>query len=180
MSIEKANNNSSMPPKPRELRIVGVSHIKSFIKGLTFNVPSYQRGYRWERRQVRQLLEDIMINHQSWSYYLQPIVVAHRGKIGDNEVYDLIDGQQRMTTLYLIYHALQQLIVDREKAAEESPQLKVILNNLMFDKKFDIVPGYDVIYETRSDSADFLKNIHEKSVEEASVSGFLIYVACLS
>lgn len=176
MSIEKANNNSSMPPKPRELRIVGVSHIKSFIKGLTFNVPSYQRGYRWERRQVRQLLADIMINHQSWSYYLQPIVVAHRGKIGDNEVYDLIDGQQRMTTLYLIYHALQQLIVDRKKAAEGSPQLKVILNNLMFDKKFDIVPGYDVIYETRSDSADFLKNIHEKSVEEASVYPDFLYM----
>lgn len=63
-----------------------------------FFVPSYQRGYRWGRDEVIRLLEDVYANGTD-NYCLQPIVVR---KSGDR--YELIDGQQRLTTLYLIYH----------------------------------------------------------------------------
>ena len=64
------------------------------IKG-TFTVPAYQRGYRWDKTQVKELLEDIYRSGDK-GLYLQPIVVKRR----DDGRYELIDGQQRLTTLY--------------------------------------------------------------------------------
>ena len=65
-----------------------------------FLVPSYQRGYRWGRHEVEQLLVDI--RDSEGDYYLQPIVVRR----GESLV--LIDGQQRLTTLYLILRYIQR------------------------------------------------------------------------
>jgi uncharacterized protein with ParB-like and HNH nuclease domain len=75
------------------------------IKEINFSdqiyfIPSYQRGYRWEDKQVLDLLEDIyeIYTIKQESYCLQPIVVS---KIEKNK-YEIIDGQQRLTTIYLI------------------------------------------------------------------------------
>ena len=69
----------------------------------TFYVPSYQRGYRWGVEEVTRLLDDVLQNGKK-NYCLQPIVVRKRG-----ESYELIDGQQRLTTLYLIYYYMKQV-----------------------------------------------------------------------
>ena len=63
----------------------------------SFYVPSYQRGYRWGADEVTRLLEDVYQNGKK-NYCLQPIVVKRR-----TDGFELIDGQQRLTTLYLIY-----------------------------------------------------------------------------
>ena len=96
----------------------------------TFYVPSYQRGYRWGEDEVLRLLDDVYQNGRN-SYCLQPIVVR---KTGDR--YELIDGQQRLTTLYLIYRFLYQL----------NPQY--------YDE-----PQFSLIYETREGSEEFLKSM---------------------
>ena len=68
-----------------------------------FNVPSYQRGYKWGIDEVKYLLTDIWEfeeNKEKRSneiYCLQPIVVKEK-----NGVFELIDGQQRLTTIFLI------------------------------------------------------------------------------
>jgi len=67
-----------------------------------FYVPSYQRGYRWGEQEVRQLLDDIRESNGA-TYYLQPIVVKAR----DDGSWELVDGQQRLTTLYLILRYLK-------------------------------------------------------------------------
>ena len=72
-----------------------------------FFVAAYQRGYRWGRDEVRQLLDDIQAQRHGRreaprrfraDYYLQPIVVLCR----DDGTWELVDGQQRLTTLFLI------------------------------------------------------------------------------
>lgn len=65
-----------------------------------FKVDSYQRGYRWDSTQVYSLLNDIKeFTPEFLSFYcLQPLVVK---KIND-KTYELIDGQQRATTISLI------------------------------------------------------------------------------
>lgn len=77
-----------------------------------FFVPAYQRGYRWKEDDVRRLLDDIESSRNKddkADYTLQPVVVRHRpadGSLGDTESserWELIDGQQRLTTLYLIF-----------------------------------------------------------------------------
>lgn len=63
----------------------------------SFYIPSYQRGYRWSETEVVRLLDDIYQNGKK-NYCLQPVVVRKK-----EDRYELIDGQQRLTTLYLIY-----------------------------------------------------------------------------
>ncbi len=105
------------------------------IRG-TFYVPSYQRGYRWGRDEVVRLLDDVYSNGKK-SYCLQPIVVRNRG-----EAYELIDGQQRLTTLSLIYRYMKNA-------------------NPFFGE-----PAFNLIYETRDHSAEFLKNVDLSRREE--------------
>lgn len=78
------------------------------IRG-TFFVPRYQRGYRWDVNDVQRLLDDIWESSGN-DYCLQPVVVKLHKKGNDEQSneWELIDGQQRMTTLYLILHYMQQ------------------------------------------------------------------------
>ncbi|WP_332027531.1 DUF262 domain-containing protein [Kaistella sp.] len=68
----------------------------------TFHIPHYQRGYRWEEQEVNELLDDLWAfckDRESGDFYcLQPIVLKKNDKTG----YDVLDGQQRLTTLYLL------------------------------------------------------------------------------
>jgi hypothetical protein len=95
-----------------------------------FWVPGYQRGYRWGKDEVRRLLEDIWAS-EGKAYYLQPVVVKWRS---DRSAWELIDGQQRLTTLYLIF----QYMKDPERGWKRSGA------------------DYELEYETRPGSAEFL------------------------
>jgi uncharacterized protein with ParB-like and HNH nuclease domain len=73
-----------------------------------FFVPKYQRGYRWTERQVTDLLDDVndfipitRENQQTSWYCLQPLVVKR-----ESEKWNLVDGQQRLTTIKLILRYL--------------------------------------------------------------------------
>lgn len=108
-----------------------------------FFIPSYQRGYRWKERQVIDLLEDILEfqdkgkNREDGEFYcLQPLVVSE-----NKDKWEVIDGQQRLTTLYLILTYLNTLL--KEEHGTE---------NL-----------YTIEYETRPKSWDFLENIQSNN-----------------
>ena len=120
------------------------------LMGRTFFVPSYQRGYRWGRQEVEALLNDL------WEFYLQtngeknvfyclqPIVLYKDEQAREN----LLDGQQRLTTIYLLLSYLDS------RRREEG-----------YDK-----PLFTLEYATREDSADFLakKLFASEESEEAS------------
>jgi uncharacterized protein with ParB-like and HNH nuclease domain len=97
-----------------------------------FFVPSYQRGYRWGKEEVTRLLEDIYSNG-SKTYCLQPVVVRK-----DSDRFELIDGQQRLTTLFILLQYIKR---------EYKPRISL---------------KYELSYETRSNSADYLNNIDER------------------
>lgn len=105
------------------------------IKG-DFFVPSYQRGYRWGEVEVTRLLDDVYLNGKK-NYCLQPVVVRKK-----NDVYELIDGQQRLTTLYLIYRYMKNV-------------------NPFFSE-----PAFNLTYQTREQSADFLKTLDMSKQED--------------
>ena len=102
-----------------------------------FFVPSYQRGYRWGKDEVERLLNDIYENGPN-PYCLQPIVV----KLQSDGKFELIDGQQRLTTIYLIYKYLHS----------EFPRIQ--------EAKFTID------YQTRKNSREYLINLDESRKEE--------------
>ena len=113
-----------------ELKLVGD------IQG-KFNVKSYQRGYRWNKEEVIRLLDDIYFSGTN-NYCLQPIVVKE-----DGEYYELIDGQQRLTTLFLIYKYMN-------KASNQ----------------FIEEPKFSLKYETRQESEKFLLDIDLEQKEK--------------
>ncbi len=84
-----------------------------------FFIPSYQRGFRWTERQVEDLLNDVWDfitktekKYNEW-YCLQPVVVK---KI--NNHYEVLDGQQRLTTIFLILKHLEPFIESERKSFE--------------------------------------------------------------
>jgi uncharacterized protein with ParB-like and HNH nuclease domain len=83
-----------------------------------FQVESYQRGYRWGDIEVNALLNDIFTFSQNEgkdplaTYWLQPVIVTKVTKDIDNNptpLYELVDGQQRLTTIYLICSYLKNV-----------------------------------------------------------------------
>jgi len=101
-----------------------------------FFIPSYQRGYRWEKEHITMLLNDIYDNGAK-SYCLQPIVVK---SIKDGE-FELIDGQQRLTSIFLILKYMKQLLP-------------------FVEQKFSLE------YETRDRSKLFLDSLDENLKDE--------------
>lgn len=89
-----------------------------------FSIPSYQRGYRWESteaggedeqeaKQVDDLLNDLTYfvtsnPHKKANYYLQPLMVKPRLLADGSYEWDVLDGQQRLTTMLLVLKCLQE------------------------------------------------------------------------
>ncbi len=72
------------------------------LQKMQFYIPSYQRGYRWKKQQVGQLIDDICAFNPTESnpfYFLQALAVA---KDVDRDRVNVVDGQQRLTTLNLL------------------------------------------------------------------------------
>ena len=100
-----------------------------------FYVPAYQRGYRW-KEEVKMLLNDIHEIGEGKNYSLQPIVVR---KIGEKK-FELIDGQQRLTTLYIILKYIKEFL--------PKSQIK-----------------FSIDYQTRTNSRLFLESIDFKNTD---------------
>ena len=125
MELNSKNNSNSL-----ELRAI------ADISGMEFLIKDYQRGYRWTPEEVKQLLDDLkefVDSNEGTFYCLQPVVVR---KLGENK-YEVIDGQQRLTTLNLIL----QYLSDRAEILHPNFEL------------------FRIKYETRENSEEFLSKI---------------------
>lgn len=81
--------------KVAELHIIEADN--SIFKSVKYCIPLYQRDYAWEEKQIIQLIEDIDDVNLDENYYIGSLIVAcHDG------LYEVVDGQQRLTTLFLL------------------------------------------------------------------------------
>jgi hypothetical protein len=122
------------------------------IRG-TFFVPDYQRGYRWDADDVQHLLDDIW-DSKGKDYSLQPVVVKlHKENDGaQGQEWELIDGQQRLTTLYLIFFYMRKQGWKKMAAP------------------------YLISYKTRPDSAAYLETLDPKK-HKTNIDYFHLYKA---
>jgi uncharacterized protein with ParB-like and HNH nuclease domain len=112
---------------------INMKTVNELRKDMAFYIPSYQRGYRWDKQQVLNLLDDIYDFMQSDSsdfYCLQPIVVREllTEEELDHKQYEVIDGQQRLTTIKIILSYLRK--PNYVVTYETRPQSEKILSNL--------------------------------------------------
>ena len=119
------NENQNFKPKPVAEFLDGNHH---------FYIPSYQRGYRWEEKQVKDLLKDICDfaeKETGTSYYLQPIVVKENPL--NKKQWIVIDGQQRLTTILLILKHLRKISEDAKTSPAELYDITYQTRNMNFD-----------------------------------------------
>lgn len=122
------------------------------IRG-NFFVPAYQRGYRWTVGDVSRLLDDVWESNGT-PYNLQPIVVKlhKQGSCEAECEWELIDGQQRLTTLYLILHYMK----NQASCGLGAP--------------------YTLRYETRPGSQDYLSKL-DKDSHDTNIDYYHLYQA---
>ena len=77
--------------------------IKDLLLKDNLAIPEYQRPYKWTTKNVNQLIDDILFFNDKEAYRLGTVVLH---KEDDKEVLNIVDGQQRTISLYLIYLAL--------------------------------------------------------------------------
>jgi hypothetical protein len=77
---------------------------------LQYRVPRYQRDYAWTKDQVEQLWSDLLSAFQSsQDYFLGSVVVMTDGDGGEQKVFSIVDGQQRLTTITILLCAIRDL-----------------------------------------------------------------------
>ncbi|GEM_PF-6162717 len=118
--------------------------IIDLLSKVEYYLPDYQRGYRWEKKHIEDLLNDL---HEFYEfsltekfgendfYCMQSLILSYNT---DKQKYGIIDGQQRLTTMYILF------------------------SFLIMKKDLKNVDLKDFEYESRSDSGDFLSGLKDK------------------
>ncbi len=132
--------------QPEEYSLVNL------FRGTEYIVPIYQRNYAWESDEIEQLLEDI--NDSTGKYYLGSLIVNQQSA----SVFEVIDGQQRLTTIFLLLSYLNDESVNRNslrfeareksnKTLSEINKIKNTTDELEKEPWFseEIINGYSII-----------------------------------
>ncbi|SMC65576.1 Uncharacterized conserved protein, contains ParB-like and HNH nuclease domains [Oscillospiraceae bacterium] len=157
-----------------------------------FYVPAYQRGYRWDKTQVEELLEDLFYfagRKTESKYCLQPIIVKERKDSDSDSCWELVDGQQRLTALWIIltlYYSgnkrqKRNLVYEKFDLVYEEKdtftQLFTIISDLV-----DKVEYWDLIDRLREEKSrsidskyliESIENVMDFEIEEFYSSGVL-------
>lgn len=153
--------------------------IGELLDGRYLYIPSYQRGYRWTEKQVGDLLRDLLCfandfanegkeKKQEQFYCLQPVIArpitdeeklksifetGYNDSILEHGVWEIIDGQQRLTTIFLLYkYLLDQKGWDAETLKEEEDGKEL----------------YHICYATRDGSSKYLEELTMKSIRDSN------------
>ena len=154
--------------------------IGSLIKNRNLKVPIHQRPYSWQEEHVKALLSDIKSNFNEDEYFLGTVVLT-----GNDSLYEIVDGQQRITTVLLIYAGIRDLFTDEKdsediqtkylstydiRAKEYIPKLELsqqdndFFRNLIIDKKAETQPQRGSNQKIK-DAYKIIKNDLEKLLE---------------
>lgn len=153
--------------KDKQIKVLSINNIFNEAKYL---IPIYQRNFAWGELEILQLLEDII--DSKGEYYLGNLIVDQKAA----NLYEVIDGQQRLTTLYLLDKYLKNPIPNdalRFEAREKSNDTLTYINKddeYIKDglKSEEIVNGYNII------SKYFLMNKDKKTELKERLSSVMM------
>lgn len=155
------------------LEELSISQLYCCDRAVTYEIPIYQRNYAWEEEQIRMLVQDIFnaYNANKQTYYIGTLVTFDEG----GRTYEVIDGQQRLTTIYIILKALKQGGIIKSqlsyRARKKSKTTLLHLGETMeeTDVEHGIAKGFeyannaiqDIVVEQIAEFAQyFLDNVH--------------------
>lgn len=148
---------------------------KIFSQDFWFVIPEYQRSYVWQKDNVSELLDDLIFSFENKpenEYFLGSLVLKRK----DNEEfseYEVLDGQQRLTTFFMIIAVMRDILTDRD--------YKTTLQDMIYQKenKLKKIPSRQrITYEIRDNVEEFINDfiiseegtlseeLNEKALEE--------------
>lgn len=152
--------------QPDELNVANVFENGDYV------IPIYQRNYAWRKKEIEQLLTDIddLDESNSGKYYLGSLVVNQV----QPRVYEVIDGQQRLTTLFLLLRYLDHPSVERNPLkfeAREKSNITISDIKTVMDSKNpslyseELVEGYEIIkkyFQSKNTGDNYIKRFRDK------------------
>ncbi len=121
-------------------------------------IPIYQRNYAWKETHINQLIQDIFDyakSNSSKNYYIGTLVIYAR-KQGSIDRYETIDGQQRLTTLFIL------LCVLKNKYYNDSINLNM---NLAFENRIISTHTLEAIYNDEIDNRTNIQDLNNSIVQ---------------
>jgi len=111
-----------MKLKKNKVAVARLMTLSEIFEGRLFSIPDYQRGYAWDKEQVVALHEDIEQLFDTEHLHFTGTIVLTRNRHDQRnvkgiagDVYDIIDGQQRLTTVFIILRELIGLLEGGQK-----------------------------------------------------------------
>lgn len=115
-------------------------------KHVTYEIPIYQRNYTWEKDEISALVYDVydaFCKNGQAKYYIGTLVSYRR----DDDIYEVIDGQQRLTTINILMHVMGQNVKNKltYRARKKSNKTLQGMDNFdaLEEKDQGIVKGYN-------------------------------------
>ena len=132
--------------------------IQEVFSRFWFRIPDYQRAYVWGKDEISELIDDV--NHASehnpeGQYFLGSMVLCSTARDVDGvdfQEYELLDGQQRLTTLMLMLACIRDRVTD--------PKLSEACRGMLFqeENKWKKIPGRNrIVYDIRDNVGDFIE-----------------------
>lgn len=129
-------------------------------------IPNYQRPYRWTTQNVNELIDDVVeaINGGK-SNYLIGNIILHKNKDGDKEYYDIVDGQQRLTTLALIIYAKEN--------KEENKEISLLENEINPNSISALKNNFNIITKSKKIDEKFLEFLKKQVIVTYAITNDL-------
>ena len=155
-------------------------NINDAFKNYYYIIPQYQREYVWSEENVQQLLDDAYDeykNNKDSEYFIGSIVVSDR----KDDCYEVIDGQQRLTTLFLVMCSLLSIFKERNDKQKIS-FFSRFLSDLNYDgeNNYRLILQYDdtngvikKMVDSTIDEPDFLKSVLQSRNSTVSIINIL-------
>ncbi|WP_407426893.1 DUF262 domain-containing protein [Treponema sp.] len=146
--------------------------VKKIFEGW-YSIPSYQRPYVWETDQVEELLDCVKnaCENKEEQYFLGSIVYVKKSEEKDGVSYtefELLDGQQRITTIFLIIAVIRDFVFENESKFEKEDfeNIKSTCEELIYQKpnKYKSIPErLRIVFNIRKEVRDFV-DVYIKSI----------------
>ena len=113
-----------------------------------FSIPIYQRLYVWKEEQILKLLQDIKtaIEDKKENYYIGSLIILK----SDDKRYDLIDGQQRFTTIFILFKTIKEIFTDII-----NDKNLLFINNFLYGEN-----NVRLLFRARKFADDFFKKVN--------------------
>ena len=142
----------------QELRIIYSDNNTNIFSENKYVIPLYQRAFAWKETQLVQLIEDIRdISDTTVKYYIGSLVVSKL--LGEPAKYEVIDGQQRLTSLFMLLKCLQQ------KGSLENQKIGQNLTFACRERSNITLKNIGNILNGKTDNLEHLESNIEKGLE---------------